>query len=310
MKFNYNIFCNLPAHIISVKELPESAKRLRFTSNEIRKAGIKKVRRVEAVYMHNRALVDELTDRYELHEFKAKPAYIANALSFLRMYEQLLKDYPTDEFFLCCEDDLVCGSDKKTFEYYLNNIPNDWDVLHLGAIVTKQVSEFNKKLTISSVDWCNVEHRPHSVKEWDASAWLTLTLPKKLYQPWNGIVGGYCNVYRRGALLTFIKNAKDIFLEGGGDIAHLTACQKFGMRLTCINKPFKVFSNSDFFDFNLRRVRAADVVDNTDNNLICRPCGEAFVRVGLMFQANFRSLCTKYEIKPEDDPFLIAHKRN
>jgi GR25 family glycosyltransferase involved in LPS biosynthesis len=271
MTLNYDKFCSLPAYVVSVKQLTESRKRFRHTREQLNSIGISTVHKAKAVFVQDHKLVKSLVNRYGLHNFKGRDTHLACTLSFIRLHEHLLNT--KEEFFLTCEDDLLCvANDRALFKEYFDQLPDNWDVLHLGASVTKQASDCNQtKNFIRGIEWCTTTNKPLN----SSQIWVPSNNENYIEPPWGGVMGGWCNIYNRKALKTFIENAKSIFTVAG-DVANNIAYRDFGLNFLCINRP-------------------AEHVGNC--NLNHRKTGKNRRLIGLIFQANFKSLNDKYSTK-------------
>ena len=271
MHLNYDKFCSLSGYVVSVKQIPESAERFAHTKKQLKSIGIKTVQKAKAVFVQDTTTVQKLVKRYKLHNFKGRDTHLAGVLSFIRLFERLLKTQ--EEFFLICEDDMMCAANgKRLFKYYLDQLPSNWDILHLGSALPKQTTKINRtKKFISSTDWCLVNNRPKDTSQiWDASFNAPFT-----NVPWGGVMGGWCNVYSRKALETLVTNAQHIY-TAAGDVANNFAYRDFGLNFLCINRP-------------------AEHIDNV--NIKFRKTGRSRCLVGLIYQATFRSINDKYSKK-------------
>ena len=247
MHLNYDTFCSIPTYVVSVQRLPESLARFRQTKNQLHSIGITHIHRANAVFVQDHKLIKNLVNRYGLQGFQGRDTHLACTLSFIRLYERLLN----------------------TKEEYFNQLPDKWDVLHIGASVTQQAVEFNQtKKFISSSDWCTKTIKPINPSQtWNSPKSQTLPEP-----PWGGVMGGWCNILTRNALETYIKNSKHIF-TCAGDLAFNTAYRDFGLNFLCINRPAEHINNC---------------------NLDHRKTGKKRRLIGLAYQANFKSLNDKY----------------
>jgi GR25 family glycosyltransferase involved in LPS biosynthesis len=265
MVLNYEKFCELPAYVITVKQLQESKERFEYTKKQLHSIGIKNVIETQAVFVQEEKKIIDLVEQYKMHNFKGRDTHLACTLSFIHLWEQLLKT--NEDYFLICEDDLICAANSSILlKEYLDQLPNNWDVLHLGALIWKEAAKLNtSKKFISSLDWYSDINNQ------------TTNLSRNGV-PWGGTIGGWCNIYTRKALCTFLENTQSIFTITG-DAAFNIVYRDFGLNFLCINRP----------------------AEHPDNNALpYRAAGASRVLRGLVYQvshAKFISLNDKYHVK-------------
>ena len=70
---------------------------------------------------------------------------VINCLSCLLNHYQIIKyNYDIGTNTICVFEDDIAITDKELFEYYLNNMPDDWDIIRFGV-----------------ADWCNFSKDPN-----------------------------------------------------------------------------------------------------------------------------------------------------
>ena len=226
--FDYNLFKKLTAKVISVLQLQESTERFEHTCHELKRLGIKKFEKVDAVFVDDHNTIQELSLKYNIDKtkFRGIDTWFACTLTSLRLWDNLLRN-TNDDYFLICEDDITGIQECKFhLEYLINKLNNTWDILYLGSLCPQdiQLCLSDKEIFYS-----------HDILS------RNIKLPT---DPSFSIIGGWCCVYTRNALEVLIKNCSQLFTNAA-DAGIIDACRRYNLHFACLNKQLDSFECDD-----------------------------------------------------------------